>query len=109
MIYEMRADRCMPGRLPALLKRFETIMLDIWKKHGIRPADFWTTLIGESNHDLIYMIQWDSLAAREKKWGAFMSPGMDCQARGSRAGGSDCLVDLQPDSSADRVFVGEVR
>ena len=52
MIYELRAYRCMPGRLPALLARFEHTTLAIWQRHGIRPAGFWTTLVGESNHEL---------------------------------------------------------
>lgn len=73
MIYELRVYRCVPGRLPALLKRFETVTLDIWKKHGIRQAGFWTTVIGESNHDLSYLLQWDSLDEREKKWTAFQN------------------------------------
>lgn len=73
MIYEMRTYRCMPGRLPALLKRFETVTLKLWERHGIQQAGFFTTLVGESNHDLTYFLQWDSLADREKKWGGFMS------------------------------------
>src|SRR5215469_5978981 len=71
MIYELRVYRCVPGRLPALLKRFETITLELWKKHGIRQAGFWTTLVGESNNDLTYMLAWESLAEREQKWNAF--------------------------------------
>ena len=47
MIYELRVYRCLPGRLPALLKRFETATLRIWDKHGIRQAGFWTTAVGE--------------------------------------------------------------
>ena len=54
----MRVYRCVPGRLPALLQRFETITLEIWKRHGIRQAGFWTTLVGESNQDLIYLLAW---------------------------------------------------
>jgi NIPSNAP len=73
MIYEMRVYRCVPGRLPALLKRFETVTLKIWDKHGIRQAGFFTTLIGESNQELTYFLAWDSLADRERKWGAFMA------------------------------------
>jgi NIPSNAP protein len=73
MIYELRVYRCVPGRLPALLKRFETTTLDLWKKHGIRQVGFWTTLVGESNNDLTYMLAWDSLAERERKWNAFAS------------------------------------
>ena len=63
----------LPGRLPALLKRFETITLGLWERHGIRQAGFWTTMIGDSNQDLHYLLAWESLAEREKKWGAFMA------------------------------------
>ena len=71
MIHELRIYRCVPGRLPALLKRFDTITLKLWEKHGIRQAGFWTVLIGESNQDLYYLLEWESLADREKKWNAF--------------------------------------
>ena len=30
MIYELRVYHCVPGRLPDLLKRFDTITLKIW-------------------------------------------------------------------------------
>ena len=72
MIYELRVYRCVPNRLPALLKRFETKTLRIWEKHGIRQAGFWTTVIGESNQELTYLLAWESLAEREQKWGAFI-------------------------------------
>ena len=73
MIYELRIYHCLPNRLPALLKRFENHALRLWDKHGIRQAGFWTTMIGESNHDLTYLIAWESLAERETKWAAFQS------------------------------------
>ena len=71
MIYEMRVYRCLPGRLPALLKRFDTITTKLWEKHGIKQAGFFTTLIGESNQELTYFLAWESLADRDKKWTAF--------------------------------------
>ncbi|MBT5264656.1 MAG: NIPSNAP family protein [Rhodospirillaceae bacterium] len=71
MIHELRIYHCVPGRLPALLNRFETITLKIWERHGIRQAGFWTVVVGDSNQDLYYLLEWDSLAEREKKWGAF--------------------------------------
>src|SRR3546814_2147071 len=71
MIHELRVYRCVPGRLPALLKRFETVTLQLWERHGIRQAGFWTVLVGESNQDLYYLLAWDSLAEREAKWNAF--------------------------------------
>ena len=73
MIYELRIYRCVPGRLPALLKRFDTITLKLWDKHGIRQTGFWTVAIGESNQDLYYLLAWESLAEREQKWAAFGS------------------------------------
>ena len=73
MIMEMRVYRCLPGRLPALMKRFDTLTLKLWEKHGIKQAGFFTTLIGENNQQLIYFLQWDSLADREKKWNAFQA------------------------------------
>ncbi len=73
MIHELRIYHCVSGRLPALLKRFETITLGIWARHGIRQAGFWTVVIGESNQDLYYLLEWESLAERETKWGAFQA------------------------------------
>lgn len=73
MIHELRIYHCIPGRLPALLKRFETMTLKLWEKHGIRQAGFWTVLIGDSSQVLYYMLEWESLAEREKKWNAFVA------------------------------------
>ena len=73
MIYELRVYHAVPGRLPDLLKRFDTITLKIWEKHGIQQAGFWTVLVGESNQALYYLLKWDSLADREKKWNAFQA------------------------------------
>jgi hypothetical protein len=81
MIYEMRVYRCIPGRLPALLKRFETVTLKLFEKHGIRQAGFFTTLIGESNQELTYFLAWDSLAEREKRWTAFQADPAWLEAR----------------------------
>jgi hypothetical protein len=73
VIYEMRIYRCLPGRLPALLKRNETVVPKIWEKHGIRQVGFFTTLIGKSNQEATYFLAWESLAERERKWTAFVS------------------------------------
>ena len=67
MIYELRIYHCLPGRLPALLKRFDTVTLKKWEQHGIRQAGFWTVLVGESNQDLYYLVAWESLAERAQK------------------------------------------
>jgi hypothetical protein len=71
MFYELRVYRCVPGRLPALLNRFQNTTLKLFEKHGIRQAGFWTVAIGESNNDLYYLLTWDSLDERSRKFAAF--------------------------------------
>ena len=73
MIYELRIYHCVPGRLPAVMKRFETITLKIWERHGIRQAGFWTTLVGSSNQSLTYLLAWESMAERETLWSIFVA------------------------------------
>jgi hypothetical protein len=63
----------MPGKLSALVSRFQNRTLRIWEKHGIRQAGFWTTVIGESSQRLTYMLAWDNLAEREARWNAFLA------------------------------------
>jgi hypothetical protein len=81
MIYEMRVYRCVPGRLPALLNRFETVTLKLFEKHGIRPSGFFTTLVGESNQSLTYLLAWETLAEREARWTAFATDPVWLSAR----------------------------
>lgn len=73
MIYELRVYHCVPGRLPALIKRFADHTVRLFEKHGIQQAGFWTVAVGENNQDLIYMLKWDSLDERQKRFAAFQS------------------------------------
>ena len=73
MIHELRIYHCIPGRLPALLKRFENVTLKLWEKHNIRQAGFWTVAVGDSNQDLYYLLEWQSMAEREQRWNAFQA------------------------------------
>jgi hypothetical protein len=52
MLYELRVYHATPGRLPDLLKRFETTTVRLFGKHGIRQLGFWTVAIGEASSDL---------------------------------------------------------
>lgn len=71
MIHELRVYHCVPGRLPDLHRRFESAALRIWERHGIRPLGFWTTLVGPDHQALTYLLEWQSLAERERLWNAF--------------------------------------
>ena len=46
MIYELRIYEVVPGKLPDLNRRFETITLKIWERLGIKQAGFWTADVG---------------------------------------------------------------
>jgi hypothetical protein len=70
MIYELRTYHCLPGRLPALVERFETLTCRLFEKHGIKQVGFWT-VEDESTSDLVYMLKWSSLAENEEKWASF--------------------------------------
>lgn len=71
MIYELRIYQALPGRMPALLKRFETHTLKIWERMNIKQVGFWTTIIGPSHLELVYMLEWASMAERQEKWDKF--------------------------------------
>ena len=109
MIMEMRVYRCLPGRLPALMKRFDTLTLKLWEKHGIKQAGFFTTLIGDlqPGADLFRRL---GLACRSRKevGGISGRSGLDCRPRQERRGRPDHRQYRQPVAGADGVLVGEI-
>ena len=70
MLYELRIYEMVPGKMPDINNRFANVTTKLFAKHGIRVVGFWENLIGTSNQ-LIYMVAWESLAEREKKWDDF--------------------------------------
>jgi hypothetical protein len=95
--------------LPLLLKRFQDHTLKIWDKHGIKQAGFWTVLVGDGNNDLHYLLAWDSLAEREKKWETFLAdPAWHQSARRQRAGRADHRQHQKHVPAADGFFFREV-
>ena len=72
MLYEARVYTTVPGKLPAINDRFAKHTIGIFKNHGIGMLGFWTAEIGTSNQ-LTYILVFDSLADREKKWTAFQA------------------------------------
>jgi hypothetical protein len=71
MLYELRIYHCAPGRIGALNDRFANVTLKLWEKYGIEQVGFWTTVVGDSNLKLTYILRWADMAERERKWGAF--------------------------------------
>ncbi|MFC1967674.1 NIPSNAP family protein [Chloroflexota bacterium] len=72
MLYELRIYDIPQSRMKDINDRFANHTTKIWKRLGIRPVGFWENVIGPSN-TLTYMLAWESLEEREKKWDAFSS------------------------------------
>src|ERR1019366_9072309 len=89
MIYELRTYHIVPGRLPAILKRFDTVTCRLFEKHGIKQIGFWTMAIGESSSDQVYLLQWESLADRDERFAAFGADpeGIEARAKSEADGG----------------------
>jgi hypothetical protein len=71
-LFEYRRYEAIPGKLPALHHRFETITTGLFKKHGIEVVGFWVAEIGTTN-ELHYIVRYDDMAHREQTWGEFQS------------------------------------
>jgi len=96
MIYELRIYRTLPGRMPNLLARFNDHTTHIWDRLGIRHVGFWTTLVGDSELNVLtYLVAWESLADREAKWPVFLAD-------------PECLR-AKAESETDGPIVAEIR
>jgi len=71
MIYELRVYEAMPGKLAALNSRMENHALPLFARHGIKSVGYWTTDVGNHNHELTYMVAWDNLNQRQEAWSSF--------------------------------------
>src|SRR5436190_23135907 len=68
-VYELRTYTTLPGRLPALNKRFADHTMKLFEKHGMRNEMYWIPT--EEDNKLIYLISHDSREAADKSWKAF--------------------------------------
>lgn len=71
MLYELRVYECLPGRLPNLHERFANHTLKLFEKHGIINVGYWVTDVGESNHELTYMLAFEDANQRVNAWNNF--------------------------------------
>lgn len=69
-LYELRVYETVPGRMPALNQRFQNHTSKFFEKYGIKVVGYWEAIIGTTN-ELTYMLEWESLAERERIWDAF--------------------------------------
>ena len=70
-VFEMRTYTTHPGRLDALNARFRDHTTRIFEKHSIKNIGYWTTDVGESNHELTYMVAFEDANQRMEAWESF--------------------------------------
>lgn len=71
MIYELRTYEVFPGKMEALHQRFAETTVPLWERLGVKIIGFWTTTIGMSHNELVYILAFESLAQREEIWQQF--------------------------------------
>ncbi len=70
--YELRIYYCHPGRLDALLARFQNHTTRLFEKHGMVNEGYWLPVNNEKNA-LYYILSYPSKEARDQSWKAFGS------------------------------------
>ncbi|WP_219834211.1 NIPSNAP family protein [Paenibacillus sp. R14(2021)] len=72
MLYELRIYQVAPGRLQAILDRFNEDTIDLFAKHNMKVTNFWVDA-DESKDRLYYVLEHPDMAARERNFEAFMA------------------------------------
>jgi hypothetical protein len=71
-VYELRTYTVLPGRLPALHKRFAEHTMKLFEKHGIRSEMYWVPIDdARKDNTLIYFVSHESMEAADRSWKAF--------------------------------------
>ncbi len=74
MIYEIREYTTVPGRMPALVKRFKDDTLPIFARLGMEVTFMsLTQLGGDSSNELVYVMKFDSYDDMATRWAAFQA------------------------------------
>jgi hypothetical protein len=73
-VYELRTYTTLPGRLPALNKRFAEHTIELFEKHGMKSEIYWApTDEPLKDNTLIYVISHESREAADKNWKEFQA------------------------------------
>jgi hypothetical protein len=74
MIYELREYSAVPGRMPALIRRFNEHALPGLAKHGMEVLFISLTDFGPNTmNEIVYVIRHDSYGDLEAKWKSFFA------------------------------------
>ena len=70
-LFELREYQAMPQKITNITDRFGNFTCDAFKKHGFRQVGYWRNIIGANDHQLIYLLAWESLDERIEKFDTF--------------------------------------
>jgi hypothetical protein len=74
-VYELRTYTTLPGRLPALNKRFADHTMKFFEKHGMRNESYWLPADDPAGAGttLVYLLSHASREAADVSWKAFQA------------------------------------
>ena len=73
-VYELRTYTTLPGRLPALNKRFADHTIRLFARHGIKSEGYWIpTDDARKDNTLIYILSHESQEAADRNWKEFQA------------------------------------
>jgi hypothetical protein len=73
-VYELRTYTTLPGRLPALHRRFAEHTMKLFEKHGMKNEMYWVpTDPALQDNTLIYVVSHESEEAAASSWKAFQA------------------------------------
>ena len=71
-LFELRIYYCLPGRLDALIERFQNHTTKIFEKHGMENIGYWVPVNNEKNA-LYYILAFPNKEAQKKSWADFIA------------------------------------
>jgi NIPSNAP protein len=70
-LFELRVYQATPGKITNIVDRFGGFTCQAFKKHGFRQIGYWVNRMGGNDHELVYMLAWESLDERVAKFDGF--------------------------------------
>ncbi len=71
-VFELREYQAMPQKIQNITDRFGNFTCGAFDKHGFRQVGYWRNVIGANDHQLIYLLAWESLDERIQKFDTFL-------------------------------------
>ena len=94
MVYEERVYKILPGRMPDIKKRFATVTMRLFDRHGITVVGFWQPLFGPTTNELCYICAFSDLNERERAWQSFISDPEWIQAKAESEKNGPLVADI---------------